>query len=83
MAFTLNEGQGTLFKNDKKGNDKAPDYRGELMIGETLHKVAGWLKEGKSGKWMSLKVEPKDGDSMRETVSTRTREAPADDIPFN
>jgi uncharacterized protein (DUF736 family) len=66
MAFELKDGQGTLFKNDKKGNEKAPDYRGEAMIDGVMHKVAGWLKDGKNGKWMSLKLEVKQDDARAE-----------------
>jgi uncharacterized protein (DUF736 family) len=79
MAFELKDGQGTLFKNDKKGNEKAPDYRGELMLETGMHKIAGWLKDGKNGKWMSLKVEVKQDDAER---SAPKREQPTDDIPF-
>jgi uncharacterized protein (DUF736 family) len=81
MAFELKDGQGTLFKNDKKGNEKAPDYRGEAMIDGVMHKVAGWLKDGKNGKWMSLKIEVADNDAARERSAPK-REQPTDDIPF-
>ena len=60
MAFELKDGQGSFFKNDKEGNDKRPDYRGEFKLDGALYKMSGWIKEGPRGKWMSLKVEPKD-----------------------
>lgn len=58
MAFELKDGSGTLFRNDKDGNDKRPDYRGELKLlnGETI-KLAGWIKEGAKGKFLSLSVD--------------------------
>lgn len=59
MAWEHKEGSGSLFKNDKKGNDKAPDYRGDLMVGGVLMEIAAWLKEGKNGKFLSLAVKPK------------------------
>lgn len=65
MAFELKDGQGTLFKNDKDGVESRPDYRGELKLGKETYKVAGWLKEGKNGKWMSLSVQPKDDAPAR------------------
>jgi len=61
MAFVLKDGQGSFFKNDdKQENDNRPSYRGEFMLNGTLYKIAGWIKEGPKGKWMSLKVEPKE-----------------------
>lgn len=65
MAFELKDGQGTLFKNDKDGNEARPDYRGEANIGGEIYRVAGWLKQGKNGKWMSLSISPKDEDRPR------------------
>ena len=60
MAFELKDGQGSFFKNDKEGNDKRPDYRGEFKLDGTFYKISGWIKDGPRGKWMSLSVEPKD-----------------------
>ena len=80
MAYELKDGQGSFFKNDKKGNEKAPDYRGELNIGGTTYKLAGWIKDGQRGKWMSLKVEPKDEQAEVKRIG---KPADADDaIPF-
>jgi hypothetical protein len=79
MAYELNEGQGTLFRNDKKEEgSKQPDYRGEINVGGTLMEVAGWIKEGKRGKWVSLKVQAK---QEREPASAPAK-ALTDDIPF-
>lgn len=33
---------GALFLNDKRGNDKAPDYRGELTTGTTKLSISAW-----------------------------------------
>ena len=42
-----------LFKNDKKENDKQPDYKG--WDKETGNSVVGWLKEASNGsKYFSL-----------------------------
>ncbi len=81
MAFELKDGQGTLFRNDKDGNEKRPDYRGEANIAGTIYRVSGWIKEGKNGKWMSLKIEP---PREQEPMRTQTGK-PIDvneDIPF-
>lgn len=55
MAFEQKDGTGALFKNDKKGNDKAPDYRGTAKINGETCDIAAWIKkpEGKT-PFMSL-----------------------------
>ncbi len=62
MAYEMKPGQGSLFKNDTKGNDKAPGYRGTILTpGGELLEIAAWVKEGKKGKFFSLSVkEPRE-----------------------
>jgi hypothetical protein len=54
MAYEQKEMGGSLFKNDKKNNDKWPDYRGKALINGQLLDVAGWVRESKGGKFLSL-----------------------------
>jgi hypothetical protein len=58
MAYTLKEGQGSLFKNNKKQpGTPQPDYTGKVMINGQEMRVAGWSKQGKDGStYLSLKV---------------------------
>ena len=49
----------TLFVNDKKGNDKAPDRSGTLNVNGVDYYIDGWLREGKNGKFLSGKIKPK------------------------
>ena len=53
--------RGVLFKNDKKGNEKRPDYRGSAVINNVDMNVSGWIKTSKKtgDKFMSLKFESK------------------------
>ena len=82
MAFELNEGQGTLFRNDKKPEgSKQPDYRGEAMMNGELHEVAGWIKDGKRGKWMSLQFKPKE-DIQKAAQDQGVAPTQDDQIPF-
>ena len=37
---------GALFLNDKRGNEKAPDYRGQLTTDSTNFSIAGWKNSG-------------------------------------
>lgn len=60
MAYEIKEGQGSLFKNDKKESDNHPDYKGSILINGVDCWLSAWLKTGKNGKWMSLSAKPKD-----------------------
>ena len=53
--------RGVLFKNDKKGNEKRPDYRGSCVINNVDMNVSGWIQTSKKtgDKFMSLKFEGK------------------------
>lgn len=58
-----NTDSGALFKNDKKGNENWPDYRGKLNVGGDDYWISAWLKTSKKGqKYMSLSVQPVDKD---------------------
>ena len=39
----------TLFVNDKKGNEKAPDRSGTLNVDGVEYYIDGWIRKGKSG----------------------------------
>lgn len=56
-----NTNRGVLFKNDKKGNERAPDYTGKLNVTGKDWSLAAWIKESKSGtKFLSISLsEPK------------------------
>lgn len=71
MAFTLKDGQGTLFKNDKDGNEKRPDYRGELVIEGRTYELSGWIKDGTRSKWVSISAKPK-AQAAREEREARS-----------
>ena len=53
--------RGVLFKNDKKGVEKRPDYRGSAVIDNVDFNVSGWIQTAKKdgSKFMSLKFEAK------------------------
>ena len=67
MRFDLKPGQGLLFKNEKGDNPSRPDRRGQINIGGQFYDIAGWVKTGKKGQFLSLAV------SVNKDTATRKR----------
>jgi hypothetical protein len=44
---------GAIFKNDKKTNEKQPDYKGKVSVNGKEMEVALWVKQGKFGSYFS------------------------------
>ena len=86
-----NNNKISIFRNNKNGNEKAPDYRGTTTLNNQEYKVALWIRTSASGtKYMSGTVEidtykkqPKeeeiDLDKQYETVGD-TGELTGDDM---
>jgi len=79
VAYEMEEGQVSLFVNDKGGNDKRPDFRGEgLFKGEKVV-ISLWKRTSKKGtNYLSGQIqEPYNGSGSRKGGSVS-----ADDVPF-
>ena len=61
--------KGVLFKNDKKGNERRPDYRGSCVINNVDMNISAWIKTSKKtgDKFMSLKFEAKGEGKLSRT----------------
>lgn len=82
---------GALFKNDRKEKDTHPDYKGQINVEGVEFWVSSWIKEGKSGKFMSLALTPKEQQKApppraKDEVPRARQQKPADgwddDAPF-
>jgi len=73
---------GILFTNDKKGNEKAPDYSGRIFFGDEEKQLAGWIREGKKGKFLSLKVSDKYNSGQSQGYSQQSGSNNTDEPPF-
>lgn len=86
MAYELNEGRGSFFKNDKKQNEKQPDYTGSIKVGGVEYWLSVWNAESKTGrKYCSVAVTPKSGGSSYNSPSQqfdKPEEDFGDEIPF-
>ena len=77
--YQMQEGQFTLFKNNKTTNN-APEYTGEIMVNGKKMRLAAWVKEGKSGKFFSGKMsEPLEKPSYRDQENGNHD---SNDLPF-
>jgi len=76
VIMDIYEKVGTLFPNDKQGNDNAPDFTGPIH----MRRVAAWRKTSKNGQpYMSMSI----SDKKQGGNNAETRSQPVDDsIPF-
>ena len=79
-----NSDTGVLFKNDKKGNEKAPDYKGKIYTEDGVERqLAAWISKAKSGQsYMSLKVQDKYEAPNKAPEKKFDSNTFDDDIPF-
>ena len=49
MAYEMNNGDLSLWANDRKESDRHPDYKGKALIDGTLYDVALWSRTDRNG----------------------------------
>ena len=79
MAYEQKEGNGALFKNERKEKDSHPDYRGDCKLGGKDYWISAWIKKGAKGTFMSLSLQPKEDAQGRQGGK---QEDDRDSIPF-
>lgn len=93
MAYEQRENSGSLFKNDKKTEEKHPNARGSALVGGVEYWVSAWTKKDRNGNpWQSLSFQKKDEqaepkkDEKKAPASSGKRDGGAaemdDDLPF-
>jgi uncharacterized protein (DUF736 family) len=75
--------RGAMFKRDKEGNEKRPDYSGPLNVDGTEWQIAAWIAESKAGnKYLSLRVEPPFNGEKSAPAPAGAGLPEPEDIPF-
>lgn len=75
--YQQREGDGVLFKNDRKETEQHPDYQGSITIGGIEHWLSAWIKSSKDGskKFMSLSARQKQAPAKKKSA-----EEPSEDF---
>jgi hypothetical protein len=82
MAYEQKDNSGALFRNDKGDNASRPDYTGDCLVDGKPKRMAAWLKDGKNGKFMSIKFdEPREQQQQAPAAQPQTASLD-DEIPF-
>lgn len=74
MAYELNRNTGTFFYNDKKENNKHPDFKGHLNVEGIIFDIGIWKKIGKQGKEYFFISLSESFNKDKEDVQTREKE---------
>lgn len=75
---------GVLFKNNRKQNDKQPDYTGKAMIEGYEYQLGAWIKTPAKGgdKFMSITFRSHEREDERRDTPAAVNGELDDDIPF-
>ena len=74
------DNSGVLFRNVKKENERAPDYKGNITVNGQDFWLSAWIKEGKGGKFMGLALSPKEDSQPKQAPKKASFDD--EDVPF-
>lgn len=80
MAYEMNNGDLSLWVNDRKESDRHPDYKGKALINGTIYDVALWSRTDRNGnQYFSGKIEVRnlEGNSQAPRNTQPRQAAPA------
>lgn len=83
MAYEIKDNTFSAFENDKKGNDKRPDWSGKGKVSGVEVKIAIWKRKSQNGvEYLSGTIEEVAKPDMPQPEPEPQPEAVADEIPF-
>lgn len=63
--YDKRDGDVAVFKNTRKTNPKAPDYKGDALVNGVVMEVGLWLKKDKNGNTFLVgTIKPKSSHPM-------------------
>mgnify|MGYP000196243972 CR=1 FL=1 len=76
-----NTNTGILSRNERRENDRHPEFSGSINVGGVEYWLSAWVKTKKdgSGKFFSLSVKPKDS---KPKAAPKPAEDIDEEIPF-
>jgi len=81
-----NTNKGAIFKNDRKQNERQPDYNGTINVEGKEYYISCWIKESQSGKkFFSTSLTAKEQVQQPSSAPKRMAEPDIsfdDDVPF-
>jgi len=95
MAYEQRDNSGSFFVNQRKSQEKHPDFTGSVMVAGVEYWISIWSKNGAKGEFWTTSLTPKEAQqSASAPVSSgtsslsRAKSAPValpftdDEIPF-
>jgi uncharacterized protein (DUF736 family) len=75
---------GAIFKNDKKTNEKQPDYKGKVNVNGKEMEIALWVKTSSAGNtyFSASFSEPYVAPTNNVVSNVPVNDAINDDLPF-
>jgi len=81
MAEFDNTNRGSIFKNEKKTEDRHPDMSGSINIDGVEYWISGWKKASKGGaNFISLSVRPKEQTRQSSQPTAKAKVEDFDDF---
>jgi uncharacterized protein (DUF736 family) len=79
--YEQKDNSGAIFKNDRKENEKQPDYRGTCVVDGVEKDISLWVTKSKAGKtYFSAKF--KEAWKKDKATSNTASAEVDDDLPF-
>lgn len=65
-----------IFKNNKREKETHPEYRGTVNVEGKEYEISLWVKEGKSGKFFSGKIQKPYKKTEQKSITSEDNDLP-------